>query len=135
METVKNSGKSSENRGYDLKPCPFCSCHAGPRRELFAGELECFYVSCGICGARGQICNTKEDAIRKWNTRKKPYESRKKLPCPKCGTPRPETWFSSSMLEDKKVGIKCRECGFAVWDKSEIQAIREWNSEKRGTDG
>lgn len=134
METEKNSGKSSENRGYDLKPCPFCSGKAVMRKIINSGEYVC---SCELCNATpapwGQ--NSEEEAANIWNTRKKPYESRKKLPCPKCGTPRPETWFSSSMLEDKKVGIKCRECGFAVWDRSEIQAIREWNSEKRGTDG
>ena len=113
----------------DLKRCPFCSGYAGIRRELFAGEIECFYVSCRICGARGQICNTEEDAVKKWNTRKRPYESRRKLPCPKCGTSRPETWFSCD-----KVGVRCRSCGLEIWGKTEIKAIRAWNTMKRGED-
>lgn len=117
----------------DLKPCPFCSCHAELRRlrrELFAGEIECFYVSCKVCGASGQICNTEEDAIRKWNTRKKPYESRKKLPCPKCGTPRPEMVFIASTGKSY-CGIKCRECKYSRYGDTEIAAIRAWNAEKR----
>ena len=110
----------------DLKRCPFCSCYAEIRRELFAGEIECFYVSCKICGARGQICNTEEEATKKWNTRKKPYESRKKLPCPKCGTARPEIGFSVDMTV-----VRCRNCDLKVCSKTEIGAIRAWNAMKR----
>lgn len=56
----------------------------------------------------------------------KPYESHAKLPCPKCGTPRPETWFGGGMA-----GVRCRNCGLEVWSKTEIKAIRAWNAMKR----
>lgn len=121
MEIVKNLDKSSVSLG--CKPCPFCSCHAVLKRELFAGEIECFYISCEICGARGEICGTKEDAVKKWNTRKKPYESRRKLPCPKCGK-KPDMWYGT----EGKQAIICKDCSIgSIWSKTEIGAIRDWN--------
>ena len=44
------------------------------------------------------------------------------LPCPRCGTARPETLFSWG-----KAGVRCRQCGLEAWSKTEIGAIRAWN--------
>ena len=41
METEKNSGASSENRGYDLKPCPFCGGKAFVWRNKYDTYIEC----------------------------------------------------------------------------------------------
>lgn len=128
METEKNSVESSENLGYELKPCPFCAHKAymqTDRVSLWPTLL--YWVWCLNCGATGPgKSDSEEQAAKRWNTRKKPYESKKKLPCPRCGTPHPQTWFSS-----KGVGIICSECDFARWGDSEIGAIRAWNKEKR----
>ena len=56
----------------------------------------------------------------------KPYESRRKQPCPKCGTPRPETWFGC--YSKSIVFIKCRACDFKITGDTEIAAIRAWNA-------
>ena len=46
------------------------------------------------------------------------------LPC-KCGCKIREHWFSGS--SDKPEGLKCRKCGFTVWGKDGMDAIRKWN--------
>ena len=50
-----------------LKPCPFC----GGEAELIKGWCELDnYVMCLSCRIRTKPMNTKESAIKKWNTRK-----------------------------------------------------------------
>lgn len=60
----------------------------------------------------------------------KPYESHAKLPCPKCGTPRPEMIIIAGAGKTY-AGIRCRECQHSRYGNTEIEAIRAWNAEKR----
>ena len=46
-----------------LKPCPFC----GGDARLLDGLGE-YWVFC-VCRSSGPLCSSKDEAIRKWNTR------------------------------------------------------------------
>ena len=59
-----------------LLPCPFC----GGKAELQKGMCELDnYVMCLECRSKTKLYNTKESAIKKWNTRKPMQEIVKKL--------------------------------------------------------
>jgi Lar family restriction alleviation protein len=49
-----------------LKVCPFCGSEAIIEEDKKG--LICV-VSCNTCCAEGQVCQTKDEAIRMWNTR------------------------------------------------------------------
>ena len=55
-------------------------------------------------------------------------ESKALLPC-KCGCKRREHWYGGTKEYDE--GLKCMKCGFTVWGKSEMDAIRKWNEAVR----
>ena len=56
----------------ELKPCPFCG-----DKDLIDYEYQNYYsspycrlrVACRKCGARGPLCDSKEQAIDAWNKR------------------------------------------------------------------
>jgi len=54
-----------------IKCCPF-NC-AGKREDLYVKHIHRDYVHviCDYCGARGELCNNAEEAIKAWNTRPK----------------------------------------------------------------
>ena len=53
------------------------------------------------------------------------YESRKRSPCPNCGSKRSTIWYKSMVNETY---IKCDVCGInGPAAKSDIQAIKSWN--------
>lgn len=48
-----------------FKKCPFC----GGEASLISGA-KCNYVFCNACGAETGLCDTPDEAIAAWNTRK-----------------------------------------------------------------
>lgn len=46
-------------------PCPFC----GGRRMKLCEDVELFFVSCPLCGARGPGTESKAEAETAWNWR------------------------------------------------------------------
>ncbi len=55
-----------------LKPCPFCGIEDA---EIYAdGDWDYYIVECCNCDSVGPGGNTKEEAIKSWNTR--PFETK-----------------------------------------------------------
>lgn len=52
----------------ELKPCPFCGCHAASLTQRDARYGLIVYVECQICGARTKPVGTKEDSGDDWDT-------------------------------------------------------------------
>ena len=57
----------------ELKLCPFCGGKAS-MRVYFKGRVG---VECDYCGVRGLVKDTREEAIKMWNTRLQ-------IPCEMC---------------------------------------------------
>ena len=56
----------------DLKNCPFCGSSAYGKMSPnlhYGGHLSQheWWIWCAVCGARGPVTNTAEDAKSKWN--------------------------------------------------------------------
>lgn len=67
----------------------------------------------------------KEKAVENWNRRHTKRESRALLPCRFCGSKHHTYWA----LSKGHVCIGCVKCGtLAEGAKTEIQAIRNWNT-------
>ena len=61
-------------------------------------------------------------------TPKKPRESRRKLPCPKCGSKRLSVWMTGDGSGKPMECIKCDKCDITgAWSYTTIGAIRDWN--------
>lgn len=61
-------------------------------------------------------------------TEPKPRESRKKLPCPKCGSKRLSIWCYCDKDGKPIEAIACDKCKIAsAWSRTTIGAIRDWN--------
>ncbi len=105
--------------------CMFEYCNPDERKL----SLCCFILGNAITDGIRKTGRLDNCPLRK-ATEPKPYESRKKLPCPKCGAPRPH---SVRIISTGKsyYGVRCRECEFARYGDTEIAAIRSWNDEKR----
>ena len=50
-----------------LKPCPLCGGEADLKRGLYVIDN---YVMCRACKTKTTLYNTKDEAIKRWNTRK-----------------------------------------------------------------
>ena len=50
-----------------LKPCPLCGGEADLKRGLYVIDN---YVMCKACKTKTTLYNTKDEAIKRWNTRK-----------------------------------------------------------------
>ena len=48
----------------ELKRCPFC----GGTANIAKGRIE-FWAYCPHCGAQIELCETKQEAVKAWNTR------------------------------------------------------------------
>jgi len=64
------------NKTYDIKPCPFCGGNGTIIHDTYTNNVECSYVMCENCQARGvkiivsaRYCSD-EEAVEKWNRRK-----------------------------------------------------------------
>ena len=58
-------------KNNELDPCPFCGGEAELHySDLFKGQIY-YWIGCTECGIeQGYSCNTAEEAIELWNTRK-----------------------------------------------------------------
>lgn len=55
----------------DLKPCPFCGSEVSVKEHCFHGLNNTYGVECTHCRVQTwQFYDTREDAIKAWNTRK-----------------------------------------------------------------
>ena len=106
----------------DLKKCPFCGSEA--------------YLSCSkdgktfYAGCRNSDCcdnryfGSAEEAVLKWNTRKKHYKLK---PCPFCGG-KAETGKLND-INDYPYFVECVKCDAAFRSfESEKEAVKMWNT-------
>lgn len=64
-EAQKKYRESMKDTIAQWKDCPFCgSAEKYPRKVFCQWTIECYR-----CQTRGPLCNTKEDAIKRWNER------------------------------------------------------------------
>lgn len=110
---------------------------------------DCMFENCNPDEREFSLCclimdNTITDGVRETGrldncplrkvTEPKPRESRIKLPCPKCGTPRPEMLFIAGAGKTY-AGIRCRKCEYSRYGDTEIAAIRAWNANAEKREG
>ena len=53
----------------ELKPCPFCSCGTVELEVVSMNNESISWVHCNGCSACGPEIDTKENAVKFWNTR------------------------------------------------------------------
>ena len=105
-----------------LKPCPFCGGEAEMRPWKYNGH-DRYDFFCGHCGCSfiAGTCETKEEAIAKWNTRTErtchhAVTERGEACCSACG--QPDEWW---LFDDLNY---CPNCGARVLSEEEQGQIR-----------
>lgn len=64
--TLVEKDKATDTTDHDLKPCPFCGSPRVLGFKLYGGG---WYVTCDNCGNETSSWGTREEAVRRWNTR------------------------------------------------------------------
>ena len=64
-EFLRNRFSGSEIYG-SMRSCPFCG--SSKLSMGYPGVLPTPYIHC-ICGAKGPVCDSQDEAVAKWNTR------------------------------------------------------------------
>ena len=99
------------NEVIKLRPCPFC----GPEADVNISEpsKQVFCPNCGAANVWG------EDAVRRWNRRKKEIIKN----CPICGAR-----ASVYMAYDSTFCVQCRKCHLtSSYKRTRKEAIKTWN--------
>lgn len=98
-------------------------------RQCVARDCDHDCSECVLARNKDELLHAYDTAIRLlMKSKPKPRESRRKLPCPKCGNKRPSVWCMGDDSGKPMEFIACEKCKTAAEASyTTIGAIRNWN--------
>lgn len=122
------------------KPCPFCYfelVNIEEQKVSIGGKVRTmYYVKCPSCGNRGvELCETKKEAVKRWNDSQVKDKQPDLKPCPFCGEKQKKGKDSKVNLVSgyrcfgkERYMVRCGQCGAGTNAYStEKEAKEAWN--------
>ena len=139
---IENPKMHVEQKGYDLKPCPFCGSDDVALFTVPAENGVSVIAGCCNCGAKTTNCFNENDASKAWNERHiaPPVETISKeqelevfraqlKPCKYCGN---SPWLFTSTDKGETyyfIHCSCPDCYMTTTVYDDFKALRDfWNN-------